>query len=92
MSTTVSVARRGLNMLINVIYTDKSTGRVTPAQFERLLHRGVIAAFHWGNGWENPWQCILRRGDQNYSGPERRIKATGRGRPRPTEDEDRPGR
>lgn len=79
-------------MRINVIYTDKSTGSVTPAQFENLLHRGVIAAFHRGNGWETPRQCILRQGDQNYSGTERRSTATGNERPSPSEDEGgRPG-
>ena len=80
-------------MRINVIFTDKSTGRVTPEQFEKLLYRGVIAAFHRGNGWENPLQCILRQGDQNYSGPERRTTTRGKERPGPSEDEgDRPGR
>ena len=74
-------------MQISVIFTDKSTGRVTPEEFEKLLHRGVIAAFHRGNGWENPRQCPLRRGDQTYSGPERRGTTAGRKHPRPAKDE-----
>ena len=59
-------------MGIRVIYADKSVGVVSHSQLERLLKKGVIAAFHRGDGWVDTQSSPLRGCGGDYSGPERR--------------------
>lgn len=61
-------------MFINVIYTDKTVGKVPTEQLEQLIQAGRICAFRRESGWVDVSQDRIRgRGTvAGYRGPERR--------------------
>lgn len=62
-------------MLIRVKYVDNTFDLVRPEYLDRLLEKGVLAAFLRRDGWVIPALDVLRGNNQTrYSGIDRRNR------------------
>lgn len=64
-------------MMIRVIYSDKSTGKIAAHRLDKLIVAGEIVAFYRSGGWVSVEQGPIRGKGNNsgvYDGPERRKK------------------
>ncbi len=65
------VARQeGLDMFLKVIYPNGTSGVVRSKAIDGLIKAGKIIAFNCSEGWV---EARRKKGNSNYSGPERRI-------------------
>jgi hypothetical protein len=65
----------GTDMLIKVIFNDKTAGYINEMNLTRLLRTGAVAAFYRAGGWVAVDRDPVRRGGRGYTGPERRQES-----------------